>query len=718
MSIQAQRSRYKKSTATYIKDNFLDIIDIEETLSKNRFIKKVSQNDFIYENYLKSYEKTDQISKIPESTQNENDNITDLNPDNINYESLNKNKFHINFYTLKLEYKNDYVIHFTQKYYPIRITGNGAFGLVISAIEMATKEKLAVKIIDKKKVGCATDIESLNYQFKLLKNLDDPRIMKIYDILDNQRYVFIFMELIEGGTLKDLIIRRYLDKNISYLFRDSECSIIMKGLLEALKYLHQNNIIHRDIKPENILFKKKNDLNSLVLCDFGLAYVLNNIDAFISETCGTTIYMAPEILNRRGYDFLVDSFSAGIVLYELSSGGAHPFYKKGMSKNEYIDNILKNKCSCNFSTEMPLLARNLFLKLCKYEPLFRYEPYKALRHPWITRSVNSQIPMTLLEEYNKSEKIQIFKALLTSTLALVLIKKKYCMVPKQPRSQSQQEILDSVLNESVFERPFNKKLNQNINSPNVNGNNAQYSHEKQAKKELKSLNININKISEFPILRIRTTRNVSKSHKFKGKNFFPKIEVNKTKNIVREINYKNLIQLSSNANQHYDKLLLPYNNINNYKNSNKIKINNKDGNFFKTFSTNVRPKKKISHHNNILVLNKISENQSSNTDNLTNNLMNQIKPNKSSNIQNQKLTINNEHCSNLNAKTNERKVLSNLDNYAKKNSSNLLLLTNKINPMYNTNISKKRLSQESGNIYLKARQDSKRLLIKDFVNAK
>ena len=716
MSIQAQRSRYKKSTATYIKDNFLDIIDIGETLSKNRFIKKVPLNDFIYEKNLKNNEKSEQIPQISEIPLNKTNNLTDLNPDNIDYENLNKNKFHINFYNLKLEYKNNYVIHFTQKYYPIKITGAGAFGLVISAIEMKTKEKLAVKIIDKKKVGCATNIESLNYQFKLLKNLDNPRIMKIYDILDNKRYVFIFMELVEGGTLKDLIIHRYLDNNIFYLFRDSECSTIMKGLLEALKYLHQNNIIHRDIKPENILFKKKNDINSLVICDFGLAYELSNYDAFISETCGTTIYMAPEILNRRGYDFLVDSFSAGIVLYELSSGGAHPFYKKGMSKKEYIDNILKNKCSCNFSTEMPLLARNLFLKLCKYEPLFRYEPYKALRHPWITRSVKSQIPMTLLEEYNKSEKIQIFKALLTSTMALVLIKKKYCMIPKkQPRSQSQFEIIDCVLNESVFERPLYKKSINN-NSPSINVNITQYSREKYTRNESQNLSININKMNEFPILRIKTTRSMKKPEQIKEKNFFPKIEINKTKSLEKDYNYKNFIQLSSNINHPYGKLLLPNHSIDNDENINRNKISNSNENFLKYFSINARPKKKISLPNNILVLKKIPEN--TDTNNKTNNLLNQIKINKNNSIQNQKLTITNEHCTKLYARTTEKKVLYNLDSYSKKNSSNLLLLSNKINTKYNTNMAKKRSSQPFDNIFLKAKQNSKRLLIKDLLNVK
>ena len=244
------------------------------------------------------------------------------------------------------------------------------------------------------------------------------------------------MELIEGGNLKDLIINRYLDKNTPYLFRDSECALIIKGILESLIYLHKNNIIHRDIKPENILFKKKNDLSSVVICDFGLAYQFNEYDKYINNICGTTIYMAPEIFTRRGYDFLVDSFSTGIVLFELCSGGMHPFFVKGMKKSEYIEKIINFNEKYFFSKEMPLLARNLFLKLCKYDPILRYSPFKALRHPWITRSNKSQIPMTLLEEYNKSDKIVNFKALLTSGIALIIIKNKYFMKSKNHEADS------------------------------------------------------------------------------------------------------------------------------------------------------------------------------------------------------------------------------------------------------------------------------------------
>ena len=445
--IQPKRSKYKKCTKNYVQDNLLDIIDIEETLLKNRYISKAPKSDFIYTKFLPKYESLKPLSQTKpiilkslskeklspikdlksHSSVNSNINTKDPNKslyssENINYEVLNKNKFDINFKKLKLEYKNGYRVLFIKEYFPLEIIGAGAFGLVVNVIQIKTMQKMAVKIINKNNVNYNADADYLNNEVKILKSLDNPRIMKIYDILDNHQYFFIFMELIEGGNLKDLIIKRYLDNNI-YLFRDSECSQIMKGILEALNYLHKKNIIHRDIKPENILFKNKDDLSSVIICDFGLAYQLSEYENSISGSCGTTIYMAPEILLKKNYDALVDSFSAGIVLYILCSGGMHPYYKRGTSQKDYIDKILQQKCLCNFSTEMPLLARNLFLKLCKFEPIFRYQVYKALNHPWITRSTKSQIPMTILEEYNKSDKIKTFQALLSSVVSLAILKK-------------------------------------------------------------------------------------------------------------------------------------------------------------------------------------------------------------------------------------------------------------------------------------------------------
>lgn len=466
MSIQPHRSKFKKCTVNYNKDNLLDIIDISETLSKNRYIHKCPFNNFIYAKYIpnfkslieteKNVENTKKIDNKENSAYLNNGNkffekqFKDLNYDNINFQNLNQNKFHIDFYRLKLQYENDYTVLFIDKYFPIEIIGAGGFGLVLSVIDKETYQKLAVKIIDKKNLHMQSDLDAIVSQVKLLKELNNIRIMKIFNILETKKYLFIFMELIEGGNLKDLIINRYIDKNSPYLFRDSECSLIMKGILESLEYLHKNKIIHRDIKPENILFKKKNDLSSVVLCDFGLACQLKEYDKYINHICGTTIYMAPEILSGKKYGFLVDSFSAGIVLYELCSGGMHPFFENYMEKKEYIKKLINFNESYVFSKEMPLLARNLFLKLCKYDPNFRYEPFKALKHPWITRSKSSEIPMTILEEYNKIDKIINFKAMLSTSIALIIIKNKYKMKPKIQE-------MDSTFNESTYIKSSQRK---------------------------------------------------------------------------------------------------------------------------------------------------------------------------------------------------------------------------------------------------------------------
>ena len=107
--------------------------------------------------------------------------------------------------------------------------------MVVSALKKETNEKMAVKIIDK---------ENLDQNFYLkevdiVQKLSHPRVLKIYEVLDTSRYFFIFMELIEGGSLKDLIVKRYYNKEQDYLFRDSECSMIMSGILEAIDYLHK-----------------------------------------------------------------------------------------------------------------------------------------------------------------------------------------------------------------------------------------------------------------------------------------------------------------------------------------------------------------------------------------------------------------------------------------------------------------------------------------------
>ena len=650
MSIQQQRSKFKKCTETYFKDNLLDIIDIQETLSKNRYIHKCPLNNFIYLNSISNHKLSNDFNNnkynnkniiiYDKNNKNNSENsIKELNYDNINFERLNQNKFHINFTKLKLEYENGYTVLFIDKYYPLEIKGEGAFGLVLSVIDIETKMKLAVKIIDKRKIDIQNEIDIIAYQVKLLKKLNNPRIMKIFNVLESSKYIFIFMELIEGGNLKDLIINRYMDSTTSYLFRDSECSLIMKGILESLNYLHKNNIIHRDIKPENILFKKKNDLSSVVLCDFGLSYKLKEYDKYITDICGTTIYMAPEIFSRRGYDFLVDSFSAGIVLFELCSGGMHPFFVNGMKKDEYIEKIL-NFNEYTFSKEMPLLARNLFFKLCKSEPILRYGPYKALKHPWITRSNKSQIPMTLLEEYNKSDKIINFKALLATGIALVMIKNKFNIKRKLPE-------IESSFNETIFNKSnLKKKIKHKITNINLSNNYLFKTNERFSYNILNGIQNNIN--HAIPLLKTsREPKNFDKfiSKKLSNKRLFPKIEVKNPKNYRyrkhredndSKIEYKNSIEKNKGDNLFLSKDKSQYrNNANSYL-------------FLRTYSCNKKSiKKNFSKHLN----ESISNHKSNNNKKIR--ISDKI-------FKNYGLTINNQ-------KNNEK------DNYLKDNNLNVII---------------------------------------------
>ena len=97
---------------------------------------------------------------------------------------------------------------------------------------------------------------------------------------------------------------------------EEKASLIIKEVLSAIAYLHQNQICHRDLKPENIMFSRENDLSSIKIIDFGLS--LQNFDTLCnSDYCGTLIYMAPEEINRKSYYLSVDIWSIGILMYML-----------------------------------------------------------------------------------------------------------------------------------------------------------------------------------------------------------------------------------------------------------------------------------------------------------------------------------------------------------------------------------------------------------------
>ena len=199
----------------------------------------------------------------------------------------------------------------------------GAFAKVIHVKEKKTKKDFALKIVKKSESNIDL-INRMKEEIQILKKLQHPNIVQYYGQIENTNQLFIKMEYLKYGTLGQWIQK---NKNIS----EEQASLIIKEVLSAIAYLHQNQICHRDLKPENIMFSRENDISSIKIIDFGLS--LQNFDSLCnSDYCGTLIYMAPEEIERKSYYLSVDIWSIGILMYMLLNKGEHPFYHNGDTK--------------------------------------------------------------------------------------------------------------------------------------------------------------------------------------------------------------------------------------------------------------------------------------------------------------------------------------------------------------------------------------------------
>ncbi len=269
----------------------------------------------------------------------------------------------------------------------IKNIAQGAFGTVIQVYDIINNKDLAIKVINK--TGRTVNlIHKMKDEVNILKQLKHENIVKYYGFEESNSYLFIIMEFIKYGTLS-----QYIKKNVGKI-KEEEASIIISKILSATEYLHNKLICHRDIKPENIMFSKENDLSSIKLIDFGLS-AQNLYNPLIEGYAGTLLYMSPEQIEKKFYCQTVDIWSIGIILYMLLNNGKHPFYFKGDERKNYIEKIKKGKFK--FEKNISYLAKNLIGKLLEINPSWRYSSDKAIRHPWITRKKNDEIPKTFNE---------------------------------------------------------------------------------------------------------------------------------------------------------------------------------------------------------------------------------------------------------------------------------------------------------------------------------
>ena len=213
--------------------------------------------------------------------------------------------------------------------------GKGSFGEVYLTSKQGSKLKYATKRIDKKFAANPRAKKYLDNEINILKEIDHPNIIKLYEVKETTQYYYLVMDFCNGGGLSDCL-EEYKKKNRKP-FPEEVVQYLMKQIIGAMNYLHGRHILHRDIKLDNILVnfdneddrKKKNMLKAKVkLIDFGFARHLDPSQLAYS-TLGSPINMDPGILRKLnkmensrdyGYDEKADIWSLGTICYEMLIG--------------------------------------------------------------------------------------------------------------------------------------------------------------------------------------------------------------------------------------------------------------------------------------------------------------------------------------------------------------------------------------------------------------
>mmetsp|Transcript_20477 Transcript_20477/g.78507 ORF Transcript_20477/g.78507 Transcript_20477/m.78507 type:complete len:517 (+) Transcript_20477:182-1732(+) len=259
------------------------------------------------------------------------------------------------------------------RYDIIKELGKGSFSVVMLGISKKTRQKVALKIIDKKKYwNMSKTSEQLAREVSILQKLKHQHIIQVIDCVENEEWLYLVLELASGGDLFDNLKER--EK-----FTEKDARRIFHQILDALKYLHASGTAHRDLKPENMLVPA-GDRTRVKLADFGFAR-LAAATTRLTTPCGTPGYAAPEIGAAQAYTRGVDMWSVGVVLYTMLAGFP-PFYSDDDAL--LMEQVAEGRVYFPnpYWRDVSPAAKHLVRALLERNAELRLSAAQMLAHPW------------------------------------------------------------------------------------------------------------------------------------------------------------------------------------------------------------------------------------------------------------------------------------------------------------------------------------------------
>uniref|UniRef100_A0A3Q1J697 non-specific serine/threonine protein kinase n=1 Tax=Anabas testudineus TaxID=64144 RepID=A0A3Q1J697_ANATE len=256
-----------------------------------------------------------------------------------------------------------------------KMINKGSFAKVMEGLHIGTGEKVAIKVIDKKKARQDSYVlKNMKREPRIHQMVRHPHIVILLETLETENSYYMAMELCAGGDLMDRICER---KRLE----EREVRRYTRQILSAVEHLHKHGIVHRDLKIENFLLDKHNNIK---IVDFGLSNTLKPESLsleLLNTQCGSPAYAAPELLAHRKYGPKVDVWSVGVSMFAMLTGTL-PFTVEPFNIKQLHQKMVNGEIS-SIPSDISKGAVSYVLSLLEPDPAKRPSVRTAMEERWI-----------------------------------------------------------------------------------------------------------------------------------------------------------------------------------------------------------------------------------------------------------------------------------------------------------------------------------------------